>query len=235
MGRLLWFDSDLPCSASKNSTVKEGVVLTPSVQDASVAELPRSEFQLHGKNPGDKAARELCTVLYTAGIQETSLQVKLCTAAQPTVPYTARIQRQVCWWSCLLVELPTVPYMVLYTVPYTARIFQQSRAWQLRTWCRTWRESRFFFKWSRAQQLHPRCRAQQLRPRCRTWRESMRQAFQWSRAQQPLPWSSGAVHSSPFHGTVHGGSSFPRKGNLIHSQPTVHSALHGTVHGQTSR
>ena len=69
----------------------------------------------------------------------------------------------------------------------------------------TARIQEFIFKWSRERQLCPRCCTRQ---------ESKRQAF---------------------HGTVQGGSSSPRKGNLIHSQPTVHGAVRGTAHGQRSR
>ena len=40
-GRLLYFDTELPSSAMKNSTVKEGLILIPSAQDTSLAKLPR--------------------------------------------------------------------------------------------------------------------------------------------------------------------------------------------------
>ena len=128
-GRLLWIDSKLPCSASNNSTVEVGVILTPSVTDTSLAQPPRPEFHLHGENPGDKSAGgavhgtvhgvnpgdSLQVEPWTARFQQTSHQVEPWTAAPSTVPYTARIQE-----TGLPVKLCTAA-APLYTVPYTGR------------------------------------------------------------------------------------------------------------------
>ena len=101
-----------------NCTVKEGLMLTPSARDTSLAKFPRSEFQLHGKNPKDKCSSGAVHGTVHGEIPGDKSSCGAVHGSPPmvpyTVPYTARNQEFIFKWSCAW-QLPS-------TVPYTTRI-----------------------------------------------------------------------------------------------------------------